>query len=319
MLQQREFRATPSAQVRELLEQLEAHIGRLEHDSREEVRNILTLFDAVQARIVELEHAGASLPTEKLRLETVSNAFRRKAKTFLRTVGGSEGLADLRSEQAPAPEQWWWFVDQWWAEQKTAQRRRRAKSLLIGAAVLAIVAVVYALFLAPDKTVSETMRLQQMAEQLAKIGDDTAALDMVNEALALSPDSANLLAFKGILQTRLDAETEAATTFTAAEAAAGSREQFLLNRAQVFLVLGQPEAVLADAEAAIAANPQSARGYLYLAQANTDLGNFVEAEKQYDEAGRLADEAGDVEIAAIARVQKAYLYQQLFLPTPTAP
>jgi len=40
---------------------------------------------------------------------------------------------------------------------------------------------------------------------------------------------------------------------------------------------------------------------------------------QYDEAGRLADEVGDPEIAAIARVQKAFLYQQLFIPTSTAP
>jgi len=319
MLRQKEFRATPLAQVRELLEQLTAHVGRLEHDSREEVQDIPALFDAVQARIVELEHAGASLQGEKLRFETVSAAFRRKAKTFLHTVGGAEGLATLRSEQTPAPEQWWWFIDQWWSERRATQRRRRVKSLLMGGAVLAIVAVVYVLFLAPDPTVSETIRLQQMAEQLAKRGDDAAALDMVHEALDLSPGDASLLAFKGVLQTRLGAETEAATTFATAETAAGSRERFFLDRAQVYLVLGQPAAVLVDAEAAIAANPQSARGYLYLAQANTDLGNYVEAEKQYDEAGRLADAAGDVEIAAIARVQKAYLYQQLFLPTPIAP
>ncbi len=319
MLQQSEFRGTPSAQAREFLEHLEARVGRLERDSRAEVQTIPELFDAVQARIVELEHAGASLPAEKLRFETVAGTFRRKAKTFLRTVGGTEGLAALRSGRPAAPEQWWWFIDQWWAEQKMAQRRRRVKSLLIGGVVLAIVAVVYVLFLAPDKTVSETIRLQQMAEQLAKVGDDAAALDMVNEALALSSNDASLLAFKGILQMRLGAETEATATFAAAEAAASSREQFFLDRAQIYLVLGQPEAVLADAEAALAANPQSARGYLYLAQANTDLGNFVEAEKQYDEAGRLAGEAGDAEIAAIARVQKAYLYQQLFLPTPTTP
>ncbi len=319
MLQQKEFRATPSAQVRELLGQLEAHIGRLGLDSREEVQKIPALFDAVQARIVELEYAGASLPAEKLRFETVSAAFRHKAKTFLRIVGGAGGLAALRLEQTPVPEQWWWFIDQWWAEQKKAQRRRQVKSLLIGGAVLAIVAVVYTLFLAPDSATFEAIKLQQVAEQLAKAEDYATALNTVNEALALSPDNASLLAFKGILQTRLGSETEAATTFAAAEVAAGSREQFFLNRAQVYLVLGQLEAVLTDGEAAIAANPQSARGYLYLAQANTDLGNYVEAEKQYDEAGRLADEAGDVEIAAIARVQKAYLYQQLFVPTPTTP
>jgi tetratricopeptide (TPR) repeat protein len=319
MLQQREFRATSSAQLRELLGQLEARLGKLEYDSREEMREILALFDAVQARIVELERAGISLMAETLRFETVAATFRRKAKTFLRKVGGAKGLAALRSGQAPTSEQWWWFIDQWWAEQRKAQRRSHVKWLLVGAAAFIIVAVVNALFFAPDKATFEIVRLQQMAEQLTQAGDYAAALNAVNEALALSPDNASLLAFKGILQIELGFETEAATTFAAAEAASGSREQFFLNRAQVYLTLGLSEAVLADAEAAIAANPQSARGYLYLAQANADLGNLSEAEMQYDEAGRLADEAGDPEIAAIARVQKAYLYQQLFVPTPTAP
>ncbi len=319
MFQQREFHATPAAQLREILGRLEAHIGKLAHASREEAQEIPALFDAAQAHLIELERAGVPLPAETLRFETVSATFRRKAQVFLRKVGGAEGLAALRPTQTPAPEQWWWFIDRWWAEQRKVQRRRQMKSLLIGAAILAVLSVVYVLFLAPDKTVSQTIRLQQMAEQLAQAGDNAAALDKVNEALSLSPDNVHLLALKGVLQTRLGAETDAATTFAAAEAVSGSREQFLLARAQVYLMLGEPEAVLVDAEAAIAANPQSARGYLYLAQANTDLGNYAEAERQYDEAGRLADAAGDAEIAAIARIQKAYLYQQLFLPTPDSP
>jgi hypothetical protein len=219
MLQQREFRATPLAQLRELLGQLEARIGKLEHDSREEMREILTLFDAVRARIVELERAGVSLPAETHRFESVAATFRRKAKMFLRKVGGGKGLAALRADQAPTSEQWWWFIDQWWVEQRKAQRRRQAKWLLIGAAALIIVFVVNVLFFAPDKTTFEIVRLQQVAEQFAQAGDYAAALNSVNEALALSPGNANLLAFKGILQTELGFEAEAETTF----AAAGSR------------------------------------------------------------------------------------------------
>lgn len=319
MFQQKEFRATPSAQLRDLLNQLEAHIGKLERDNLEEVQKIPALFAAAHALIVELEHVGASFPAEMTRFETISATFRRKAKPFLRKVGGPEGLAALRPRQTPAPEQWWWFIDRWWAEQKTAQRRRQVKSLLIGVAIFALVVVVYALFLAPDKTTFERIRLQQAAEQLAQAGEYTAALTTANEALTLSPDDASLLALKGVLQTQLGFEIEATTTFAAAEAASGSSEQFFLARAQVYLVLGQPEAVLVDAKAAITANPQSAQGYLYLGLAYADLGNFQEAEMQYDEAGRLADEAGDPGLAAIARVHKAYLYQQLFVPTPMAP
>ncbi len=318
VFQQREFRATPAAQVRELLGQLEAHIGKLEHDNREEARKILPLFDAADAIIAELEHAGAPLSTEKSRFETISASFRRKARTFLRKAGGLDAFITLRRERNPEAAQWWWFIDQWVADQDKAQRRRQVKSLLIGAVVLAVLAGMYALFLRPDDATLERVRRQQAAEQFAQSGEYAAALDEVNAALMVAPDDASLLAFKGILQTQLGLETEAATTFAAAEAASDSREHFFLTRAQVYLTLSVFEAVLTDAEAAIAANPQSARGYLYLADANANLGNLLEAQTQYEEAARLAGKAGDAELEAIARVQMAYLYQQMLAPPPTA-
>ncbi|HOU15150.1 MAG TPA: hypothetical protein PKZ84_18740 [Anaerolineae bacterium] len=319
MFQQKEFRATPSAQLRELLGQLEVHIGKLEHDSAEEARNIPALFDAADTVIAELKQADAPLSAELARFDTISASFRRKARTFLRKVGGIAALNTLREERHPEAAQWWWFIDQWVAEQSRGRRRRQLKSLLIAAAILVVLAGVYALFLRPDAATRERFQRQQMAEELARTGEYTAALDEVNAALVVAPDDVNLLAFKGVLQARLGLEAEATTTFAAAEAAAASREDFLLIRAQIYLTLDMTEVVLADAQAAIAANPQSARGYLYLAQANANLGNITEALNQYDEATRLADEAEDAELAALARVQKAYLYQQMLAPPLTTP
>ncbi len=315
MFQQREFRATPAAQLRELLGQLEVHIGKLEHDSTEEARKILALFDAADTVIAELQQAGAPLSAELSRFDTISASFRRKARIFLRKVGGTDVLITLREERQPEAAQWWWFLDQQVAEQVRGQRRRQTKSLLIGAVIFVVLAGVYALFLRPDAATRERFQRQQMAEELARTGDYAAALTEVNAALAVAPDDVSLLALKGVAQTQLGLEAEAATTFAAAAAAAKSREDFLLARAQIYLTLNMADAVLADAQAAITANPQSARGYLYLAQANTMIGNFLEAETQYDEAWRLADEAGDAELAAIARVQKAYLYQLMFAPS----
>lgn len=314
MFQQREFRATPSAQLRELLGQLEIHIGKLEHDSREEACKIPPLFDAADAIITGLERAGAPLSAEKSRFETISASFRRKARTFLRKVGGVDVFIALRGERNPEAAQWWWFIDQWLAEQNKAQRRRQVKSLLIGAVALAVLAGVYVIFLRPDAATLERVRRQQAAEEFAQGGDYTAALDEVNAALMVAPGDASLLAFKGILQIQLGLETEAAMTFAEAEAASDSRERFFLIRAQVYMMLSMFEAMLADAETAIAANPQSARGYLLLGQANANLGNLLEARAQYEESARLAGEAGDSELEAIARVQMAYLYQQM--PTP---
>lgn len=314
VFQQREFRSTPSAQLRELLGQLEVHIGKLEHDSGEEARKIPALFDAANAIIAELEHAGASILAEKARFETISASFRRKAKTFLRMVGGIGAFIALREERNPEARQWWWFIDQWVADQARGRRRRQLKSLLIGAVVLVVLAGVYALFLRPDAATRERFRRQQVAEQFAQAGEYAAALDEVNAALIVAPNDASLLAFKGILQAQLGLEAEAVTTFAAAD----SRERFFLIRAQVYLTLGMSETMLADAEAAIAINPQSARGYLYLGQANANLGNLLEARTQYEEAARLAGEAGDSELEAIARVQMAYLYQQIPAPSSAA-
>lgn len=311
MFQQKEPRATPMAQLHELLGQLEVHIGKLEHDREEEVCKIPALFDAASTIIAELTQAGAPLSAEMVRFKTVSALFRRKAKIFLRKVGGTKAFVALREERHPEAAQWWWFIDQQVAAQATVRRRRQMKSLLLGALILAVLVGVYVLFLRPDAVTVERMQRQRAAEQLAQAGDIAAALAEVNAALTVAPDDASLLAFKGILQAKLGLEAAAATTFAAAEAAAESREHFFLIQAQIYLVLGMSDAALDNAQAAIATNPQSARGYLYLAQANANMGNLSAAQMQYDEAARLADEAGDVELAAIARVQKAYLYQQI--------
>jgi len=318
MFQQKEFRATPSAQLRELLGQLEAHIGKLSHDPREEVQKIPVLFDEVHALIAELDYAGIPLSAEVSRFETASATLRRKARLFLRKVGGREGLAALRPKRTPSPEQWWWFIDQWLAEQGKAQRRRELRFLLIFAAVLVVLAGAYTLFLRPDESTRERLRLQQAAEQLAQNEEYAIALQTVNEALTWSPDDASLLAFKGVLETQLGLEGEAAQTFAAAEAVSDSLESFYLTRAQVHLTLGMFEAVLADAEATLSVNPKSARGHLFMAQANANLGNVLEAQRQFEEAARLANEMNDVELEAIARIQLAYLYQQMLAPLPTA-
>ncbi|HOT92960.1 MAG TPA: tetratricopeptide repeat protein [Anaerolineae bacterium] len=315
MFQQKGFHGTPAAQLRELLTQLERHIGKLEHDSREEVCKIPSLFDEAATLIEELERIGTPIAGEKTRFETAAATFRRKARTFLRKAGGTKAVAALRDAHHPDPSRWWWFIDQWLAEQNKLRLRRQMNFLMIGAALLAVLAGVYMLFLRPDAATRERLHHQQRAENFAQNGDYAAALEEVNAALRVAPDNAGVLTLKGVIEAQLGMEAEAATTFAAAEAAAASREQFLLLRAQIYLTLGMPEAALPDAEAAVAINPTSARAHLYLGQANADLGNLPEAQAQFEEAARLADEADDAETAAIARVQMVYLYQQMFVPT----
>ncbi len=318
MFRQKEFRATPSAQLRELLDQLEVLIGKLKYEGLEEARKIPVLFDAADALMKELAQSGVPLQAETVRFESLTALFRRKAKLFLRKLGGAEALIVLRREHNPDAGRWWWFIEQWLKEQAALQRRRQVKVLLIGAVILAVLAGVYALFLRPDPLMVEVLRRQQAAEELARTRDYQAALREINAALELTPTNPSLLTLKGIMQAQLGLKAEAATTFAAAEAATENREQFLLLRAQTYLSIDMPAAALIDATAAIALNPQSGRGYLFLGQANANMGNLLEAQRQYEEAARLATEAQDVELEAMARVQLAYLYQGMLAVPPTA-
>jgi tetratricopeptide (TPR) repeat protein len=142
-------------------------------------------------------------------------------------------------------------------------------------------------------------------------GNPAGALSEVEQALAVAPGDANLLTFKGVLQQKLGQNAAAEQTFAAAEAVFGNRETFLLTRGQTYLRMGQGEAALADAQAAITLNPKSAIGYLLFGQANEALENYQEAIAAYQQAGTLADAQNNPQIAAIARMNLATLMQRL--------
>jgi cytochrome c-type biogenesis protein CcmH/NrfG len=80
--------------------------------------------------------------------------------------------------------------------------------------------------------------------------------------------------------------------------------------------VGDGRAMLADAQEVVAANPESAPGYLLLGQANELLGNGQDAIAAYEKSGRLADAQDNPQLAAIARMNLATLLQQIQVGTP---
>jgi len=306
---------TAADEMRDLLAQLEAKIARLGRDKGPEAQAVLELFDAVAARLAGLHAGGQALRAEEARWEAASAAFRRKAGTFLRALGGLGALAEARRVRQPEPDAWWWFIDRWLIEKRRVQLRRLALGAAVVVALLALLGILYNRFLAPDPATRERLRHEQAADSLMMDSDLTGALGEVEQALGYAPGDAGLLALKGVLQQKLG-QFAAQETFAAAEKAAGSREAFLIIRAQMYMRAAYGQAMLADAQEVIAANPESAPGYLLFGQANELLGNREDAITAYEKSGRLADAQNNPQLAAIARMNLATLLQQIQVGTP---
>jgi len=108
---------TPAESLRQQLKRLESLLGKLTSDTdTTEAIEILRCFDQIDALMAQLEKTDMALAAERTRLETVQKQTKRKAKLFMKTVGGEEKLQALRVRHKPAPSQWWWFLDEYLQE-----------------------------------------------------------------------------------------------------------------------------------------------------------------------------------------------------------
>jgi tetratricopeptide (TPR) repeat protein len=313
---------TPADKVRELLRQLEAQVGKLEHSTQEEVLDIPLLFDETDRLLEALSESGADVQAERLRFESVAAQFRRKGATFLKKIGGPAQLRAARAPHDPEREQWWWYIDELRAEEQRGQRRRLLRGALIGAAVLTVLAVLYTLFLAPDPATREKFRHQQDAEQLAQQGQYAEALASVEQGLTYAPDDLELTVLKGVLEDLLGRTEQAAATFTRARELAEDRTDFLLTRSQTYHRAGALDKAMADVDEVLAQDPDSAYGHFYKGLIYEARGDLFEANDQYEIAAAKAQEADIAELEGLARVRIAQLMMRMMSPnlpgaTPT--
>jgi tetratricopeptide (TPR) repeat protein len=302
---------TRSDELRNQIDELEAMIGRLGYGLGKEALKIPVLFDSTSTSLAAFQAEGKSMRAEQARLETVSVRFSRKANVFLREIGGAGVLEDARRMRQADPEDWWWFADQLVANRR---RDRIGRLLRLGVGVVVVLLVLFVLyqrFLAPDPATRERLEHEHNAEDLAIEGDIAGALSEVEQALAVAPDDSYLAVFKGVLQQELGQGTASRDTFAEAEAAFGNREDFLLTRAQTYMLVDQPEAAVADAQEAVTLNPELAAGYMLLGRAYEYMEDYREALFAYEQAIDLAEEQGDFQLSGAARVNVGILMQRL--------
>ena len=301
---------TRADELREQLNELEAKVGRLGYGLANETLTIPVLFDLIAETMGSFQAEGQEMRAEQARLQAVSADLRRKAAVFLHEIGGANALHEARQKHRPDPANWWWFLDRLLVEKRRLGLRRMARLAAGVIGVLALLAVLYQRFLAPDPATRTRLWHQQAAQDLATQGDLASALTEIEQALAVAPDDAYLLIFKGSLQQGLGQDTEADKAFAAARKILNDPESFLLARGQAYLLLGQATPALADAMAAVEINPGSASGYMLIGHAQEQMENYAEAILAYQQASKLADDQGNYQLAATARVNMAVLMQR---------
>ena len=283
-----------------------------------QVLGLLHILDRTADLLAELESDGMDLRAEKTRFDTVQRQLRRRQNRFLIEAGAA--LSEERSSVQPAPERWWWFLDEAVAQQRQEQLRRTLTGGLGLAFVCVVAWLVYNQFFAPSPESQQAYRYSAAGEGLVGDGDLRAALPEFEAAAALTPDDSILWIWQGVIHLELDELDEAQEAFAIARPLYETEADFLLDRAMTYLHMGKLEAVSADIEQLLAIDPSSAMAYYLRSSVFVEQMDYASAIADLDRAGELAQAAGDTQLEATARVQRAMVMQmwggQVITSTP---
>jgi tetratricopeptide (TPR) repeat protein len=318
MLQQdpRNLTSITGERVGDQLERLEVLLGKLGMGlGPDEALEIPVLMDQVYLYIQQTDPENQGGKSASAQFDTFSQTYKKHLAVFLREVGDPAKLEAARIAANPPVEHWWWWPEEALAAQRRNSVKQGLRTLAIVVGILAVLVIVYQLFLQPDPKVIAAMNAQRDAEMLAQTSKDyPGAVARIDQGLTQSPGNSDLLVLKGALLTLIgDREKEANALFDEAEKQLGNREMMLLMKAQNYSILGKPDLSQSTAMEAIGLNPQSAQGYLILGQALEDQRDTTGAYAAYEKASTLGMENNDPTVTAQARMKMGMLMQSMNL------
>ncbi len=302
--------------LQKMLHQCEVAVAQLEGSGKKAL-SLLKLLDEIKGLMQQLEESGADLRPEKVRILTVENLLRTKAGILLKEMRAVGGLARARQEVNPDESRWWWYLDR----QVREQRRQTIRRWLTTGGVVAVLVVVavaaYLAFLAPSPEERERYDHLARAEQLREGGDLAGAVTEYEAARALAPDEPEAHLWLGVLYEEQGRKDEASKSFARARELLGNEVDFLVQRGMIYTQMGKAEATVADANAALALDPESAMAHFLLGGAFEAQGKVMEAYEEFERAAELADQAGDSALFVQARMRTGMLLQSP--PAPPQP
>lgn len=307
---------TPLDHVREMIDQAQHTVSHLEGTGPQALE-LLHLLDQIVQDLSQLEEDGVDVRAERVRLETIQQQLRQQKGRFLAEVGAT--LREERKKAQPDRERWWWFLD----EARAKQRRRKLRRLLIGGVIAAVLVLAgwlaYDRLIAPPHSVSQALRHSDDGRALVQQGDLKGALTEFEAAVALTPDDPEPWLWVGVIHAQLNESKKAKEAFDTARSLYQARSDFLLSRGQVYMEAGNLEEATDDVERVIAENPQSGQAYYLRASIASRRGDYNAALADLEKAGELARQAGEIQLEAFARVQRAMLMLRAQRPATPSP
>jgi tetratricopeptide (TPR) repeat protein len=315
-LQQKKL--NPADELRGLIDNLEGRRPALKSIDAPQALDLLQTLDQAHDLFQQLESAGLNLLPERGRFDAIQHYLQSKAGTILKALGGPAVLSEHRPQPAPERERWWWYID----DMVAAQNQRRLRQVVIGVTLIAVILgglfLAFKTVLAPSPEVTARLQAENDGFTFSDEGNYQEALAAVEKGLAVAPDDAGLLTFKGVLQELLEQPDEAATTFQAAQAKlAEDPTTFYLGRGQLYLRLGQYDKAEADARAALALDENSALAWFLLGQSFESENKLFEASTAYEKASQLAMADSNFQVVVLARLGLGRV--GMVVPTLTAP
>lgn len=285
----------------------------LRFDTSDAARDLLaTLHQAHRmADQLERDSPGIDLRPERARLSGLDDRVLRNAKSLVKALGGMAAFEQFRRQFEAKPDDLWWQLD----ARIALDRRRLLQRLVTTGVVLAVLGVIVFLardFLFPHNPVSEAV---SNAGVRLDAGDLPAALAEIESGLVAAPDSAELLVWKGILLKLMGDEQGSEQAFEASRRYARNETEFYLLRGQTYIRIGRYDDVIADADAVLAIDPDSAEAYYLRATGYEGKGNVFQAMMDVDQSAQLAQDAGNDALYALARYRYAMLMQAGIVPT----
>lgn len=299
-LQQELSQLNEADALRELLRTSERALAAITPTSAPE---LLTDIEDAHQLVVRLKKSGADMRPEQGRLGTLDDRVVRNAGKIVKAVGGSAQFAALRQQLNPTSTELRWQLDEILVE----GRRHSIRQLLTGLAVVAVVLFAGWLardFLFPPDPAGDAVNAAQRALQA---NNPVLAVAEINTGLGIVPTSTQLLLWKGALL-ELQANPASEGAFDEARPLMTENE-FLLERSQVYLLLGEYKRTVGDMDTLIAKTPESAEAHYMRGGAYEALGEKANALDDINKAASLAEAQGNDALFATAKVRLGMLMQ----------
>ncbi len=311
------FKAESAEDLRDLITQAELIVANL-RGAGPRAQTLLFLLDAIDGLVARLQETGVDQRPEAARIETVERLLLSKDSTLVSQMRSVGGLEAARKAFKPDSGRWWWYLDQRVAERHRQQLRRGLIWLGGIVGVLLVFSLLYRYVFPPDPRQVAVMEKSNLAEQALQQGDLAKATDLYREAAQVMPEDPELQVWIGVLEEKQGHADAANQAYATAEQLYKDQARYLVARGMSRLRLGDLDPALADAQAALVANPESAEATFLLGGVYEAKGMRLEALDAFQKTAELAERANNSSLIVLAKTRMGMLMQSAPMMEPTA-